>query len=73
MKVYRIQFATGWFSPSIFFAIVLITILALTIVGVPLAVALLPTLYRIVEEPDASAVRPGPNRPDSGHGAQPCQ
>jgi hypothetical protein len=56
MKIHRIQFATGWFSPSIFFTIVFITLLCLSIIGLPFGIALIPTLYRIAEESEQPTV-----------------
>ncbi len=46
MKTYRIQFADA--QP--FLTILVITILSFTIIGIPYAIALLPTLYKIVEK-----------------------
>jgi hypothetical protein len=50
MKTYRIEFVDGLFSSLVM--LLFITVLSLTIVGLPIAIAMLPTLYRIVEESD---------------------
>jgi hypothetical protein len=48
MKTYRVEFAEGSFT--ILGNLVLITILCLTVIGVPLGLALFPTLYQLVEK-----------------------
>jgi hypothetical protein len=47
MKTYRIEFASGPFSTVV--AVVVITALCLSLIGLPLAVVMIPTMYRIVE------------------------
>ena len=54
MKRYRIEFADGAVA---FCNILLITILCLTIIGLPLGIAMLPTIYQIVEFLDVPAGR----------------
>ena len=52
MKTYRIEFDGGCFS--ILFSMIVITLLCVSIVGLPIAIATLPTMYRIVEDSDVS-------------------
>ena len=48
MKTYRIEFADSAFMVVVY--VVLLTMLSLTIIGIPWALSILPTLYRITEE-----------------------
>ena len=48
MKTYRIEFSEDPFR--ILANLVLITVLCLTVIGVPLGLALFPTLYQFVEK-----------------------
>ncbi len=48
MKTYRVEFSEGPFT--ILANLVLITVLCLTVIGVPFGIALFPTLYRLREE-----------------------
>jgi hypothetical protein len=48
MKTYRIELADGC---GTFVSVLLLFVFSLTIIGIPFAIMLLPTLYRIVEEP----------------------
>ncbi len=54
MKIYRIEFAGG--NISFVVSLIVITIGCLTIIGIPAVIALLPTMYQIVEDYDVSAV-----------------
>ncbi len=48
MRTYRVEFAQGPLSG--FVTLLVITVLCFTVIGLPLAIGLFPTLYRIVEE-----------------------
>lgn len=48
MKRYRIELVDGPIGAASKF--IILTILCFSLIGLPLAVALLPTLYRVVEE-----------------------
>ncbi len=47
MKSYRVEFSGGF---STLAYLLVITVLCLTVVGLPLGIALFPTLYRLIEE-----------------------
>jgi hypothetical protein len=53
MKVYRIEFAGG--ALGSLFALICFTLLCISVIGLPFAIATLPTLYRIVEDSGVSA------------------
>jgi hypothetical protein len=52
MKTYRIVFEGGFFSTL--FGLILFTFMCFSVIGLPLAIAILPTMYRIVEDSDMS-------------------
>jgi hypothetical protein len=53
-KTYRIEFAGGTVPTVV--TLIMMTFLCLTIVGIPLAIACLPPMYRIVEYTHESPV-----------------
>jgi hypothetical protein len=48
MKTYRIEFACS--TGIAIVNLIMLTILCIFIVGIPVAIATLPTLYRVIEE-----------------------
>jgi hypothetical protein len=50
MKTYQIQFADGPFSTML--TLFFLTLLCLSVIGLPFGIAVLPTLYKVVERSD---------------------
>jgi hypothetical protein len=53
MRTYRVEFAGN--ALFVFVNVLLITLLCLSIIGLPFGIVILPTLYQLVEEERPSA------------------
>ena len=51
MKTYRIELAGGLFASIVI--LIVIPLLCFTVIGLPIALAILPTMYQIVEDSDS--------------------